>query len=255
MRVRATVAYDGTRFHGFAENAGVRTVAGELVTAITQWLHAAERVTLSCAGRTDRGVHALGQVVSFDVPVDTDLDEMARRLDRRLAPEISVRDVRRVPDDFDARFSATRRTYRYQIWNRTSANPFLFQRAWHVPEPLSLPALRLACDPFIGTHDFTTFCRAATNRAGETLSLTRRMHHARWSTDGDGLVCLEIEASSFCHQMVRSVVGTMVDVGLGRRHAGEIMGMLAARDRRRAGTVAPPHGLYLTEVGYEGRDA
>lgn len=251
MRVRATVAYDGSHFHGFAENAGVRTVAGDLISALTEWLRVPERVAMTCAGRTDRGVHALAQVVGFDVPVGTPLDELALRVNRRLAPAISVRDVHRVADDFDARFHATSRTYAYRIWNRIEPNPFMIGRAWHVEEPLSLAALRLACDPFIGLHDFSSFCRVATNRDGEKLTLMRRIHSARWTQHDDGVFTLRIEAKSFCHQMVRSVVGTMVDVGLGRHHAGEIMGMFAARDRHAAGTVAPPDGLYLVGVTYD----
>ncbi len=251
MRVRATLAYDGTGFHGFAENIGVRTVAGEFITSITQWLRAPERVELACAGRTDRGVHARGQVVSFDVPVATDLTEMALRLNRRLGPEIAVRDVRVTSQEFDARFSATSRRYRYLVWNAVEPDPFLFGRAWHVDQPLSLDLLRLSCDPFIGLHDFSSFCRRSIGRDGTENTLMRRVRDARWARIDDQLLSFEIEASSFCHRMVRSIVGSMVEAGTGRTRVGDLLGVIRARDRAAAGDVAPAHGLYLMHVTYD----
>lgn len=250
MRVRLTVAYDGRGFHGFAANVGVRTVAGELTDAIARVLRLDGSVVLACAGRTDKGVHALGQVVSFDVAAGTDVVELARRLNRVLGPEIAVRDPAVVPDDFDARFSARTRRYRYVVWNRSEPDPFRAGRAWHVPVPLDLAVLRLACDPFVGEHDFSAFCRAASRADGTPAPLTRRVLAASWDVGDPGELIFSITASSFCHQMVRSVVGTMVDVGLGRRSAGTLVGVIAGRDRAAAGRVAPPEGLYLAEVTY-----
>lgn len=250
MRVALTVAYDGRAFHGFAQNENVRTVAGDLVGAITHLLHADEPVALACAGRTDAGVHAIGQVVSFEAPSDTDLDAFSRRLNRFVGPLIAVREARQVDDTFDARFSAVARTYRYVIWNRPEPDPFHVGFAWHVAKPLALDLLRLGCDPFLGEHDFSAFCRKATRADGTLAPLTRRVHAAQWIDRGDGEMWFTICASSFCHQMVRSVVGTLVEVGLGSRRPGDIADVIRSRDRARAGKLAPPDGLYLEHVAY-----
>lgn len=250
MRLRLLVAYDGAPFHGFAANPGVRTVAGDLAGALGRVLRRDEPVVISCAGRTDKGVHALGQVVTFDVADDVDPDELVRRVNRLVGPAIAVRDPAVVPDDFDARFSATARTYRYVVWNRPEPDPFHTGRAWHVPEPLDPALLHLSCDPFIGEHDFGAFCRKATRADGTPAPLRRRVVGAAWESQGAGVWWFTITGSSFCHQMVRSVVATMVDVGRGRRRAGELVSIIASRDRARASGPAPPEGLYLVGVDY-----
>lgn len=249
-----TVAYDGSGFHGFAPNVGVRTVAGVLTEALER--HLGQPVDLTCAGRTDRGVHAQGQVVTLDVAADRlatpdGLDALVRALNRMCGPEVAVRDPTLVGDDFDARFSATARRYRYLVWNHPEPDPFSARSAWHVPRPLSVPALRLACDPLIGEHDFSSFCRRPKGGSGE-VSLARRVTEAAWHDDGAGRLRFEIEASAFCHQMVRALVGTLVAVGLGKMTAGEVRGVLAARDRSAAADLAPPHGLTLWTVRYPG---
>ena len=249
-RVRLTVAYDGSGFRGFAANPGVRTVTEVLTDAITTVTR--HPVEVTGAGRTDAGVHAWGQVVSVDVPDDADLAELQRRLNKLCGPEIAVRDAAWVAADFDARFSAAWRHYRYDIWNDPAPNPLLAGRAWHVARPLVRWALDAACDPLIGEHDFTSFCRRPKVDAGkDEPSLVRRVHLARWTTVDDGPhVRFEIRANAFCHQMVRSIVGTLVDIGLGKVTPGDLRGILLARDREAAGQVAPPHGLVLWEVAY-----
>jgi tRNA pseudouridine38-40 synthase len=250
VRVRLTVAYDGAGFHGFAPNPGVRTVGGTLRQAIEKVTRCP--VELTCAGRTDAGVHAWGQVVSFDLPADRfDPVALARSLNRLCGPAIVVRDARAAPADFDARRSATGRTYRYTIVNRPVPDPFLTHVAWHVAEPLDLELLHLGCDPLVGEHDFSAFCRKPRHRDGSEPSLVRSVRRAGWSDLGDGVLRFEIEANAFCHQMIRSLVGTLVDVGSGRRHAGELLGILAARDRANASTLAPPQGLCLWAVDYD----
>lgn len=255
-RLRLTVAYDGSAFHGFAANAGVRTVAGLLTEALERWM--GHPVEITCAGRTDRGVHARGQVVTLDVAaerVDTDEDLAAvvRSVNKMCGPEVAVRDPALVDDAFDARFSAIARRYRYRIWNRPEPDPFSARTAWHVPRPLSVPALHLACDPLLGEHDFASFCRRPKRAPDEPeASLVRRVTDARWDIGADGDLVFEIEAGAFCHQMVRSIVGTLVAVGLGRMTAGDVRGVIAARDRSRAGDLAPPHGLTLVTVHYPG---
>ena len=247
-RGRLTVAYDGTRFHGFAPNPGVATVGGTLAEALERILR--HPIELTCAGRTDKGVHAHGQVVDFVTTEGVELDGLVRAVNSLCGPAIAVRDPAVVADDFSSRFDATGRRYRYTIHNSPVPDPFSERTAWHVRPPLDLHRLRLACDPFIGTHDFTSFCRKATGATGDELSLVRDVRHARWEVVDDVTLRFWIEASSFCHQMVRSIVGTLVDVGLGKRTPGEITGILAAQDRNAAGPVAPPHGLTLWHVTY-----
>jgi tRNA pseudouridine38-40 synthase len=260
-RVKLVVAYDGGPFRGFAPNEGVRTVLGELGAAVATVVRGP--VALTGAGRTDAGVHAWGQVVSGDLPPSTDLADLVRRLNKLCAPSIAVRSARWVAADFDARFSAEWRHYRYDVWNAPTPNPLLAGRVWFVPQPLRRWAMQAACDPLVGEHDFASFCRRPKVPVDRTApSLVRRVLAARWHDvddgdgdgDGDGRdgahLRFEIRANAFCHQMVRSIVGTLVDVGLGKRSPGDVRGILLARDREAAGPVAPPTGLTLWEVGY-----
>jgi tRNA pseudouridine38-40 synthase len=250
-RVRMVLAYAGSGFHGFALNDGVRTVAGDLSEALGR--HLGHPVELTVAGRTDAGVHARGQVVTFDTEaVDLDLDGMVRSVNHQCGPAIAAREAEVVPPEFDARFSAVARRYRYQVLNRPHPDPFLAATSWHVERPLDRWAMDLACDPFIGEHDFAAFCRRPKHRDGSVASLVRRVKDASWSDDGDGLLRFEIEAGSFCHQMVRSIVGTMIAVGHGKLRAGDVAGVIRAGDRSRAGDLAPPQGLTLWTVRYDG---
>jgi tRNA pseudouridine38-40 synthase len=246
VRVRATVAYDGTGFAGFAaQNDGPSTVGGTLADAIERVL--GQPVELTCAGRTDAGVHARGQVVSFDADeARLDSASVERAVNKMLRPSIAIRDLRVVDTDFDARFSAKSRRYRYTILNQAAPSPFLAATSWWIDRPLDLAAMRLACDPMIGEHDFSSFCR----RANAEASLTRRVTDARWAAREDGRLEFWIEANAFCHQMVRSIVGTLVEVGLGKTHAGGVMAIIRAEDRSAAGQLAPPHGLCLWSVCY-----
>ena len=245
-RIRLLVAYDGTEYHGFAENDGVPTIGGTLRAAIERVL--GEPVELAVAGRTDTGVHAWGQVVTFDAPDGVDLVRLQRSVNGLCKPSIVVREAALAPDDFHARFSAQWRRYRYTILNRVAPDPFLARTAWHVAEPLDIPVMRLASDALIGEHDFSSFCRRP--RSDEPVTLVRRVLEVGWDADPTGLVRFEIRANAFCHQMVRSLVGFLVDVGRGRRRAGETLVVLRARDRSLVGTLAPPSGLTLWAVGY-----
>jgi tRNA pseudouridine38-40 synthase len=251
VRVRLTVAYDGAGFRGFADNPGVRTVGGTLAGAIRRVL--GHDVTLTCAGRTDAGVHAWGQVVSFDAREDgLDLAALQRALNALCGPAIAVRWAEIAAPDFDARRAATSRSYRYTVLNSRVPDPFRDRTAWRVEAPLDLEAMRLGCDPLIGEHDFSSFCRKVKVDAGVgTPSLVRRVLDASWVELGDGLLRLDIEASSFCQQMVRGIVGTLVAMGTGRLRAGEMAGIIRARNRRAAGELAPPHGLCLWAVNYD----
>jgi tRNA pseudouridine38-40 synthase len=244
-QVRMVVAYDGTDFSGFAAQPNqphVRTVGGVLASSIGKVLR--HPVELACAGRTDAGVHAWGQVVSFPTQPGLDAWRLASAVTAMLGPEVVVRACELVAPGFDARHSAKWRKYRYTIVNRPVPDPFRDRFTWWITEPLNLRTLWLAADPFVGEHDFATFCRAG----GSTT--TRTVHESSWVDEGDGVLRYEIKASAFCWQMVRAIVGTLVDVGVGKRRPGEMMGILAARDRAAAGQLAPPRGLCLWEVGY-----
>lgn len=252
-RLRLTVAYDGAPFRGMAEQADQPTVVGTLRTALETVVR--RPVELVVAGRTDAGVHGWGQVVSTDVPADFDPDALRRRLNRLCAPAVVVRDAAWTTDDFSARFDALWRHYRYDVLNQPVGDPLLDPITWHVREPLDLAAMRLGCDPLIGEHDFASFCRRPQVSPGMVEpSLVRRVLSATWHHHEhdrtDGLLRFEIRATAFCHQMVRSIVGTLVDVGRGRKHAGDVAGILAARSRQVASAPAPPQGLCLWEVGY-----
>ena len=248
-RVRLLVAYDGTGFSGFAPNPGVKTVGGTLRTSLERVLR--HQVPITCAGRTDAGVHGWGQVVTFDAEASIDLDAVVRSLNRMCGPTIVVRSAAIVEPDFDARRSARWRSYRYTVLNAPTANPLLARTVWHVPEPLDLSVMRLGCDALIGTHDFSSFCRKPkVNEGDDAPSMIREVKDAGWQELGDDLLRFDIRASSFCQQMVRAIVGTLVDMGLGRRTPGEMTSIIAAKDRAAAAGVAPAHGLVLWEVGY-----
>ncbi len=247
-RARFLVAYIGTPFHGFAfqrAQPDLPTVAGALAEAAEKVLR--HPVQLTCAGRTDAGVHAWGQVVSLDIAASADLGRLQRSLNKLLAPSVAVREVAWAPPGFDARRWALSRCYRYSVLMAPWPDPFLAGRVWHVPGELDMRAMQAASDVLLGEHDFTSFCRAVRGRPGPAV---RRVLRAEWDYCGDDLAVFEIEATSFCHQMVRSIVGMLAEVGSGRRKAGEILSVLAARDRAAAGPVAPPHGLCLWEVKY-----
>lgn len=249
-RVRLIVAYDGGAYHGFARNPIVATVASSLERVLSTICRIPVEVT--GAGRTDAGVHAWGQVVSADVPADLDLVDVQRRINKMCGPTLVVRQADWAPTaDFHARFDAVWRHYRYTILNSPTPNPFLAATAWHVRQPLELRLMQLATDPFVGEHDFSSFCRKPRqDERKKPRSMVRRVLLAEWSDLGDGCLRFDIRANAFCHQQVRAITGTLVEVGLGKRKAGEMAALLRARDRRTAGQVAPAAGLCLWEVGY-----
>jgi tRNA pseudouridine38-40 synthase len=211
-------------------------------------------VDLTGAGRTDAGVHAWGQVVSGLLPATTDLGRLQHSVNRLCEPEIALREAIWVDPTFDARFSATSRSYRYDVWNDTSPNPLLARTTWHVRERLDLPAMQDGANGVVGEHDFSSFCRRPkVADENKQPSLVRLVRSAAWHRpDNSPLLRFEITATSFCHQMVRSIVGTLVDVGRGRLAIASIAPIMSARDRSGAGGVAPPTGLALWRVGYDG---
>lgn len=250
MRIRALVAYDGAAFHGFAEQRDVRTVAGELRQALERVF--GELQDFTCAGRTDAGVHGWGQVVHADVAREraerADFDRVLRGLNKQLAPAVVVRELGAVDSEFNARFSATARKYRYLVLNARLPSPFLASTAWWVADPLDLDAMNSASRAIVGEHDFTTFCRHP--KTDEPVSLTRRILKAEWTKQDDDIVRFDIEANAFCHQMVRSLTGMLVEIGRGRRQVQDMELALLAKDRSAGAPLAPPQGLCLREVVY-----
>jgi tRNA pseudouridine38-40 synthase len=269
VRWRLRLAYDGAGFHGFADNDGTRTVAGTLSEALGRV--ARVPITLTCAGRTDAGVHALDQVVHFDVPAEAserlEPAALVKSCNSQLGPAIVVREAQVAEPGFDARRSARSRCYRYLVVNAPVADPLLAPLAWHVSDPLDLRAMAAGADALIGEHDFRAFCRRPPGRTTDA-PLVRRVIDAHWSrlggparAKGQGTVPLltpavgeilsfEIQANAFCHRMVRSLVGTLVDVGRGRRRASDVVWILRSCDRSQASQPAPPHGLTLVGVHY-----
>lgn len=240
---RLDVAYDGTGFRGYARQEGLRTVQGELEPALSILLETT--VDTAVAGRTDAGVHARHQVVSFAYEGDIDLDRARRSLNGIVGPEISVSAVSPAADDFNARFSAIWRRYRYRIDTRPFTDPLTRHFTWHASRALDVAAMSVTARALIGEHDFSSFCRAV-----EGKSNTRRVTDLSLD-ESEGVIDVWIQANAFCHQMVRSIVGFLYDVGRGFSDGSRVNEVIAAQDRAAVATVAPAHGLTLWEVGYE----
>jgi tRNA pseudouridine38-40 synthase len=249
-----TVSYNGAGFHGFARQPGQVTIQGELEQALATLLH--REVETVGAGRTDAGVHALGQVVSFDTSQDElgerSLSKLRNSLNALTPDGIVVRAIEQKPTGFSARFSATEREYRYRFVTKEVEPLFIRPFVWWVPteQPLDIQAMKKALPYLIGEHDFTSFCVAASaldkNTVRELLSLTL------FGTDHLGESChvLQVRGTAFLHSMVRVIVGSLVDVGLRRREPEWLKEVLEARDRRAAGQTAPAQGLTLWRVRY-----
>jgi tRNA pseudouridine38-40 synthase len=239
VRLRLTLAYDGTGFYGWARQPEKRTVEGVLRDALAQVY--TSHGELAVGGRTDTGVHALANVVSVDVEGSVLRERTADALNTVLPADIAVVAVAGVPDDFDARFSARSRSYRYRIWRRRERSPFEVNRSlWH-PRRLDLQRLSAAAAMVVGEHDFRAFTPAET----EHTAFVRTVQDARWHDRGDAAE-LEITADAFLRHMVRTLVGTMLD-----REPDDFVDLLAGAPRDRAGSTAPPWGLYLVGVGYD----
>lgn len=242
MQYRFILEYDGTDYHGWQIQPGARTVQATLERALAQLI--GEPVRVAAAGRTDAGVHASGQVASFRTESQLPPETIARALNALTPDDLSIRDVLIVDDSFDVRRSARRRTYVYRIWTRRVASPFWRRYAWHLTRPLDVAAMSAAAAALLGEHDFTSF-RAAGCDAAHPV---RRVMRSEVTVAGD-LISYTIEANAFLRHMVRNIVGTLVEVGSGRRDA-DIASLLLLRDRTAAGKTAPAQGLCLTRVDY-----
>lgn len=242
MRYRLIVEYDGSDFHGWQLQPGVRTVQGELEAAVARAFGVVTRVV--AAGRTDAGVHAAGQVAAFSTVHALEPDTVRRALNAHCGDDLVVRAVERVGDDFDPRRHAASRRYLYRIWNAPSPSPFWRRYAWFVPRRLDRDAMQGAAAQLLGEHDFTSFQGAGC----DAEHARRRVTRSRFVADA-ALLTYEIEATAFLRHMVRNIIGTMVEIGVGQR-PGDLAALLAARDRTRAGATAPARGLCLVEVRY-----
>lgn len=278
LRWRWDIAYDGTDFHGWARQPGLRTVEHTLADAIGTVLHGRAAVDLVCAGRTDTGVHARGQVVHVDLPVvslpgvspsrlidpSSDIDDalasdiastLLRRIHGVLEPDVAVRALRPVSDDFDARFSALSRRYAYRVCDTPlSRDPLRIRDVLDHPRSLDLEAMNIAAQHLLGVHDFAAFCRRRVVRAQlhdqSSTTTVRTLLACSWARDSGGRAVLDIRADAFCHSMVRAIVGALIAVGEGRRDPSWVSEVLAAGVRDPGVRVMPARGLTLEEVVY-----
>ena len=238
MRLRLTLEYDGTRFRGWAAQPNLRTVEGVMRDALGWVYNSWER--LAVAGRTDTGVHALGQVASVEVEGGPPLERAAVALNTALPDDVSVLSAVEAAPEFHARHSAQARSYRYRLWRRPTPSPFEQHRSWWYPHALDYQALADCADLLIGEHDFRAFTPTVT----EHQDFRRTVRSAAWFDRGDALE-LELTAGSFLRHMVRTLVGTMVELS-----PAELERLLHGASRDQAGSTAPAHGLYLERVEY-----
>jgi tRNA pseudouridine38-40 synthase len=219
----------------------VQQVLEEAIGAVTQ-----EDVRTTGSGRTDAGAHALGQVFTFASATRLPAEALRRAVNARLPYDISLKDAADASENFHPRHSARARTYRYLIWNRPARSPFWADRATHIPVPLDHELMHEACQLLVGNHDFSSFVPVH-----QGANRTRTIIGASCSRDGD-LVTIELEANSFMRQMIRSIAGTLIRVGLKKASIGDFADVLESRTRTQAGDTAPAHGLYLVSVQYAG---
>ncbi len=242
-KILIVVQYDGTNFHGFQFQPGLRTVQGEFEEAAGRVL--GESVRVAGAGRTDAGVHAFGQALTLETSGPIPIENLVKALNNALAADVKVVSVQEVPTSFNARRDAKVKLYSYRILNRQLPSPFINRYAWHVRQPLDEDRMQAAADTLVGEHDFAAFCGSGSSVKTTVRKLTR-LDVLR---DGE-VVEIRAEGNGFLYLMVRIIVGTLVQVGSGRLSVEEVSWILAGCDRRQAGRTAPPQGLSLVRITY-----
>jgi len=248
------IAYDGTDFHGWQRQPRLPTVQSVLEASLARIT--GKSVKLYGSGRTDAGVHAAGQVANFETECPIPCKSLRTALNDALPPSIRVRSVREVGGDFHARYGARSKNYRYRILQSPVCPPFLSRFVYHYPYSLDCRPMSKAARALEGEHDFTSFAGADPGRSGsrdskQEVSNVRQIFSSRLVRRKDlSLVVYEVRGSGFLHHMVRNIVGTLMEVGNGRRAPGDILSILEARDRSKAGPTAPAQGLWLVKVEY-----
>jgi tRNA pseudouridine38-40 synthase len=241
--LKLTLAYDGTRLIGWQRQAEGDSVQGLLEDALARF--EGSPVTVHGAGRTDAGVHALGQVASVQVTCAHDVMTLTRALNAQLPEDVRVLAIEEVPPEFHARFSARSKTYRYQIRHGTVADPFERAYVWHMPERLDVDAMGRAAGVLVGTHDFAAFQSLGSATRDSVRTITRSV-----VADADGRLTYDISGGGFLRHMVRAIVGTLVEIGRGFREPESMASLLQGSARSDAGPTAPPQGLFLVRVDY-----
>lgn len=244
-RIKAEVMYDGSRFFGYQSQREGRTVQQEIEKALFR-IHKKTPVKTHASGRTDAGVHAVGQVIHFDTPVDMPPERWARALNGELPPDISVKKTEAVSADFHARYSAVGKEYRYRLYRTPHRDPFRVGYAYHYPYPLDTARMKEAAALFLGEHDFTSFCSTKSDKENKV----RRIDRIELIENGADLEII-FTGNGFLYNMVRIIVGTLVKIGNGRLAPEEVPRILAAKDRNTAPQTAPAEGLYLWAVTYD----
>jgi tRNA pseudouridine38-40 synthase len=244
--LRLTIEYDGTDYHGWQRQASAATIQGTIEAAVRRI--SGTDATVVGAGRTDAGVHASAQVAHVETTAALDPQTWRRALNAVLPSDVKIIAVDYVPSEFHARFSAIGKRYRYRLLNRPTPSPLERRTAWHIPQQLNRAAMRRAASLIVGRHDFRAFEGADRSHA-PTRETVCRLTRCAIRKQGD-LITIEVEADRFLKYMVRNIVGTLVEVGLGRRAPHDMTELLRTGDRRRAGITAPAHGLTLMEVRY-----
>lgn len=244
-RLKVTLAYDGTNFAGYQIQPNTRTVQGELEQALMK-LHKGKHVRTVASGRTDAGVHAKGQVVHFDSDLKIPEQNWKKALQTNVPEDIAIRQVEYVHDNFHARYDVTKKEYRYRILVSDTLDVFRRLYTYHVPYPLDVEAMKEALQYIIGTHDFTSFCSMKT----DVEEKTRTIFNAELFQEKDEII-FRFVGNGFLYNMVRILVGTVLEIGMGKRQSSDMQKILAARSREQAGKTAPPHGLILWSVSYD----
>lgn len=241
--VRLVVQYDGTRYAGFQVQPDSPTIQSALQAALTSLL--GQETTVVGASRTDAGVHAYGQVVTFTTENVIPAARVVKALNDLLPADIACVAAEDVAPEFHPQYAARRKRYVYRLLNRELPSPFLGRYAWHVEQPLEVAAMRAAGQHLVGEHDFAAFCAAG----GSAKTTVREVFALDLAQEGE-IIETSIEGNGFLYMMVRIIMGTLVEVGQGRRSPEQVAAILASRDRRRAGSTAPPHGLCLRRIDY-----